>query len=291
MTALLPTFASTHKDIAPLVGRVHHADIFALCDRLPDASVDMILCDLPYGVHEAGWDEIIKLDAMWDVFKRIIKPLHAIVLTASDPFSTKLKVSNWDEYKYSWVWVKSMKGDIMNAKNKPMRKHEDILVFSNGTTANKSLRRMPYFPQGLSHKPMRVRGRETYQRKNSNANIIKMRQSWKEEYIREYENYPDTVLNFPHSNYDTQHPNQKPVALFEYLIKTYTQPGELVFDPCAGSGTTAVAARNTGREFIVGDLTHEYVLIARDRLNTEFGVKHTRKENDLAGLPLFKDAV
>lgn len=291
MTALLPTFASTHRDIAPLVGRVHHADIFALCDRLPDASVDMILCDLPYGVTalKDTWDVVIPFAPMWAAFKRVIKPRGAIVLTASQPFTSKLVCSNLEDFKYQWYWKKSRPTNFVHAKNMPLKEIEDIVIFFSASMGHVTLlgeNRMSYYPQDL-----KIANRILKQdRKTRAANYTGLRPSHKDVIFQEFTDYPSQLLEFE-SVTGALHPTQKPVALFEYLIKTYTQPGELVFDPCAGSGTTAVAARNTGREFIVGDLTHEYVLIARDRLNTEFGVKHTRKENDLAGLPLFKDAV
>jgi len=124
-------------------------DCLKLMSRIPDNSVDLILCDLPYGTTGCSWDSVIPFEPLWAQYKRIIKDRAPLVLTASQPFTTALINSNFDWFKYCWVWEKSTAGDMFNAKNKPMKKHEDILVFSSGTTANKSLRRMPYYPQGL----------------------------------------------------------------------------------------------------------------------------------------------
>ena len=135
--------------IDQLIDKVHHADIFDLCAQLPDQSVDMILCDLPYGVTACEWDVRIPMEPMWAAFKRIIKPRGAIVLTATNPFAAELIMSNRDWFKYEWVWVKSRPADYIRAKLKPMSRHEMVLVFSQGTVANKSDRVMRYYPQGL----------------------------------------------------------------------------------------------------------------------------------------------
>lgn len=257
MTPLLTAFTGT-----PEKNQVYNLDLFDLCAAMPSGSVDMILCDLPYGTTACSWDEVIPLEPMWTAFKRVIKPRGAIVLTATDPFSIGLKVTNLAWYKYSWVWVKSNLGDIMNAKNKPMRQHEDVLIFSQGTTANKSPNRMPYYPQGLI--------KTNIQRGKTDNNIGKHGGSFRphrdsyHDYVQEWTGYPSTVLNF--ASESGLHPTQKPVQLFQYFIRTYTQVGQVVFDPCVGSGTTAVAAREEGRSFIVGDSSLEYVEIARARL-------------------------
>jgi len=245
---------------------IHHLDLMTLCNALPSQSVDLILCDLPYGVTACSWDTVIPLVPMWTEFKRVIKPRGAIVLTATQPFTSALVMSNPKWFKYSWVWVKSYATDFINAKNRPMRRHEDVLVFSEGTTANRSDRRMNYYPQGLS-----ISGKRKYRPGGTiHTNVIGSRPSHINDYIQEFAGYPDSILMFANGNHFNVHPTQKPVALFEYLIRTYTQPGELVFDPCVGSGTTAIAARQTGRRFICGDSSREYVEVARKRLTAPY---------------------
>lgn len=249
-------------------GTVYHTDLLTLCGELTrrGQKVDMILCDLPYGVTENQWDSVIPLSEMWIAFKRVIKPNRAIVLTSQQPFTTLLIASNMQWFKYSWVWVKTKISDHLNANNKPLRRHEDVLIFSDGTTANCSPNRMTYYPQGLAvsnHRKYRPNG-------TVNTESIRKRPSHVNEYIQKYTGYPDTILNFPNGNNDNEHPTQKPVDLFRYLIRTYTLSGELVFDPCVGSGTTAVAAREEGRRYIVGDSLSEYVGVTRKRLDAPY---------------------
>lgn len=249
-----------------LVNRVLHTDALSLLAMLPSASVDAFITDLPYGTTACSWDEIIPFAPMWAAVKRTLKPRGVFVTTSCDPFSTLLKMSNWDWYKYSWVWIKTKASDHLNAKNKPMRKHEDVIVFSNGTTANGSDNRMNYYPQGLT-----TFGKTKYRPNGTiNTQVIGKRPSHVNEYIQDMTGYPDSVLEFANGNNFNDHPTQKPLELFEYLILTYTQPNALVVDFCCGSGTTALAARNLDRRFIVGDITPEYVAIARNRLVQPF---------------------
>lgn len=243
---------------------IHNLDCFELLSQCDDHSVDMILTDAPYNVHEAAWESAIDLDRLWSEFKRIIKPRQAIVMTAQQPFTTDLIVSNRAWFKYSWVWVKSRHGDIFNAKNKPMRQHEDILIFSEGTTANGSKNMMPYYPQGLIAQNKNIwRDPEVL----FSGGSISRRASWKGDRFQEYTNYPTTILDFPFGNNGSLHPNAKPLDLFSYLIKTYTLPGATVLDCFAGSFTTAVAARNCGRHWICGDITPAYCEVGRKRLD------------------------
>jgi site-specific DNA-methyltransferase (adenine-specific) len=247
---------------------IYNMDCLEGMKLMADASVDMILCDLPYGTTACAWDSVIPLEPLWEQYRRIIKLNGAIVLTASQPFTTKLIASNMEMFKYCWVWVKSRSTDFVNAKNKPMRRHEDICVFSNGTTANGSLRRMPYFPQGLVYKPSH-QYRPTPKMKN--GGVVGERPSHVRGYDREWENYPTSVIEIPNPNNDTWHPTQKPIPLFEYLIRTYTNPGELVLDNCMGSGTTAIAAMNADRQYIGFELDPDYYTKATERINKHSG--------------------
>jgi site-specific DNA-methyltransferase (adenine-specific) len=246
---------------------VNNTDLLTLCAGLPDQSIDCILCDLPYGTTACAWDEIIPFEPMWAAFKRVIKPRGAIVLTASQPFTTKLISSNFDMFKYCLVWDKVSIGDIMNAKNKPLKRHEDICIFSFGTTANKSPRRMNYYPidlQPSKRKPSRNHTKELKAFAGKRPSHVEM-------YQNQASNYPSSILTFSNANHGMKyHPTQKPVKLFEHLIRLYTQAGDLVLDPTVGSGTTAVAARNTSRRYIVGDTSADYCEIARERLRQPY---------------------
>lgn len=250
----------------PLLDVIHHTDLLTLCSALPSQSVDMILCDLPYGTTACHWDSIIPLEPMWQQFKRVIKPRGAIVLTASQPFTTRLIASNYEMFKYEWIWEKGSATNFLNAWLMPLKAHENILVFSHGTTANKSNRLMNYYPQ----KDYSKGGWKKIQRTDPRTGAWDMgnRTPMPVNTIRENDGrLPRSVFRVREdSDYQNVHPTQKPVALLEYLIRTYTQLGEVVLDPCIGSGTTAVAARQTGRHFIGGDITLEYVDIARARL-------------------------
>ena len=201
---------------------------------------------------------------MWEQLKRVIKSNGAIVMTASQPFTTTLISSNIKMFKYCWVWNKVSKGDIMNAKNKPLKQHEDICIFSTGTTANKSLRKMPYYPIGVT-----VNKRPLNKQNRQNCGAFKgLRPSLKKEYKPQGTGYPSTIITFSNANRTNRvHPTQKPVALMEYLIKTYTNEGETVLDFTMGSGSAGVACVNTGRNFIGIELDSEYFKIAEKRIN------------------------
>lgn len=245
---------------------IHLGDCLEVMGDIPDGSVDMVMADLPYGTTACEWDSVIPLEPLWAHYKRIIKPRGAIVLTASQPFTTALIASNLDWFKYCWVWEKSLVGDVMNAKNKPLKAHEDICVFSPGTTANRSPRLMNYHPQGV---------KETfYQRKQSYRDPEKgpspfhnPRPSHKAIKTQTLTNYPRSIIRFANPNQGTDQPTQKPVALMEYLIRTYTNEGELVLDNTMGSGTTGIACIRTGRRFIGIEKDPDIFETARRRLS------------------------
>ncbi len=215
-----------------------HGDCLARMKDIPDGSVDMILADPPYGTTACKWDSVIPLEPMWKQLKRVIKPNGAIVLTASQPFTTTLISSNMKMFKYCWVFAKSLPVGHGYAKHRPMSNHEDICVFGKGKTT--------YNPQMTPRDKPRK-----YTRKGpslSGSSSMTSHDGLERELT---EKYPTSIQHFNTSvQKDKLHPTQKPVALMEYLIKTYTDEGDTVLDFSMGSGTTGVAAVNTGRRFI-----------------------------------------
>ena len=235
---------------------LHQGDCLEVMKSIPDGSVDMILADPPYGTTACKWDSVIDLTLMWAQIKRIIKPNGAIVMTASQPFTTKLIMSNFNMYKYSLIWKKNTCTGFMQAKTKPLRSYEDIVVFGDFKLAAQYFRGT-YNPQGS-----KSNGTVTYSNKRKEDHITGNR---KENTAESNKGYPKDVLEF-NSESKTAHPTQKPVALMEYLIKTYTNEGETVLDFTMGSGTTGVACVNLNRSFIGIELSEEYFKIAEQRI-------------------------
>ncbi len=220
----------------------------------------MILCDLPYGITACKWDSIIPLEPLWKEYKRVIKKNGAIVLTASQPFTSILVMSNLEWFKYEWIWEKSRPTGHLEAKNKPLRKHENILLFSGGSSANGCSNRIIYNPQNLI-------SIERFNKNSTPTDNYGTRKSRPMGQVtkQNFTNYPTTIIREP-SQSKTIHPTQKPVALFEYLIKTYTNEDGLVLDNCMGSGTTAIACINLNRHYIGCELEKKYYDIAIKRI-------------------------
>jgi len=235
------------------INKIYNMDCLVGMKLIDDNSIDMILCDLPYGVTSRNkWDVIIPFDKLWKEYSRIIKQNGAIVLTATQPFASILVISNKELFKYEWVWEKPNGQGFLNAKKQPLRNHEQILVFYKSQPV--------YNPQFTKGKPYICKqgGHGTnYGERGKDVKEVVTRNEGKR--------YPLTVQKF---KYDSTrvHPTQKPVALFEYLIKTYTNEKELVLDNCMGSGTTAVACKYTNRTFIGFENNKEYYDIANSRL-------------------------
>jgi len=239
-------------------------DCLEIMPLIPDKSVQLILADLPYGTTACKWDTVIPFDKLWEQYERIIKPNGAIVLTASQPFTSALVMSNPKLFKYQWVWVKSKKTGFTNSKNRPLSQHEDVLVFSKASVANGSKIMMKYNPQGLQ--PLGKVRKGDKNKSIGDANGQKYyRPSQSKDYVQEFTNYPTTVLSIA-SEGKIIHPTQKPVELMEYLIKTYTNEGDLVLDNTAGSGTTAIACLNTNRHFIMIEKDQKYYEIMCNRI-------------------------
>lgn len=244
--------------------KIYLGDCLEVMKEIPDKSVDMILCDLPYGTTACKWDTIIPLDKLWEHYKRVIKDNSAIVLTASQPFTTDLINSNRQWFKYCWYWIKSKPNGFQHAKNKPMTKIEDVVVFSPAPMGHISLlgdRRMNYNPQGIYSIGVKTISKVKHGRTmGARPNQVG----------REYEAYtgfPHNILEYPNIvGNKALHPTQKPVELFEYLIKTYTNENDTVLDNCIGSGTTAIAALKTGRYFIGIEKEEKYFNLANERI-------------------------
>jgi len=233
--------------------KLYEGNCFDYLPLLEDKSIDMILCDLPYGTTDCKWDTPLPLDELWVEYKRVIKDNGAIVLTASQPFTTRLISSNYDMFRYEWIWNKKIPSGMTYAKFQPMRQHEHILIFSlDSTVYNPQMikREFPIKGGGMS------KGETT---NNQNKKALKKTYSYKN---------PITILKFDKIRKDSLHPTQKPVALFEYLIKTYTNENDLVLDNCAGSGTTGVACENLNRNSIMMEKEPEYCQIIKDRMAT-----------------------
>lgn len=237
------------------MNKIYNMDCIEGMKLIQDKSIDMILCDLPYATTNCPWDTLIPFDKLWKEYERIIKNNGAIVLTAQQPFTTKLIISNPKLFRYEWIWQKGYATGFPNAKKMPLKEHENILVF---------YKKLPtYNPQGLVklHKPkekIRKTGAQVYGKNNK---------SLTKPYVQEYTNYPKSIIQTKKES-GTFHPTQKPVVLFEYLIKTYTNEGDLVLDNCIGSGTTAIACINTNRNYIGFELTEEYYNKSLERIKT-----------------------
>ena len=233
------------------LNKIYNEDCLTGMVRLDDKSIDLILCDLPFELTAPDWDKIIPLELLWQQYKRVIKLDGTIALFAAQPFTTKLINSNLTNFKYCWYWIKNQGTNFFHAENMPIRKVEEICIFYNGK----------YFPQKTDgHIPTRsaigcTNGQTYFDNK-------------KRDYIGgSTERYPTNILDFKCvDNYHRSHPAQKPVQLLEYIITTYTKENEIILDNCMGSGSTAIAALNTNRQYIGFELDETYFNIAEDRI-------------------------
>ena len=261
------------------LNKTYCGDCLELMRHVPDASVDMVLCDLPYGVTENKWDSIIDPAKLWEAYLRVCKRNAAIVLTATQPFTSALVMEQPKLFKYTWVWVKNRISGFANAKRQPLRATEDVLVFYRSQPV--------YNPQGIVKMqvgkkigPRYSRGNDKYDYGNARYGFtvsdrpVSVKGTGRAGALRpvttmagciqDQTNYPRNVLEFA-SETECHHPTQKPVALFEYLIRTYTNEGDTVLDNTCGSGTTGVACKRSGRNFIQIDMSEKYCAIARKR--------------------------
>lgn len=242
-------------------------DCLELMKQIDSKSVDLILCDPPYGTTGSKWDSVINTNALWNEYRRIVSDTGAIVLFGTEPFATKVRSQALDLYKYDWVWRKNTVTGFAHARNMPLRDFENILVFSKASVAHKGKvgnKRMTYNPQGLQ---------ECYQKDHSHKTSTILHSgtfanTTEKHYIRTETGFPRMVLDFDKNHKDSKfHVNAKPVPLLEYLISTYTDPGAVVLDNCMGSGSTGVACVKTGRNFIGIELDEKYFCVAEQRIN------------------------
>lgn len=243
---------------------LYNADCFDIFPLIPNNSIDAIICDLPYGTTACKWDSVLPLDKLWAEYKRIIKPNGAIVLTASQPFTSALVMSNPDMFKYEWIWEKSKASNFLSAKKQPLKAHESILVFAIGTPK--------YNPQKTQGEPY---NRGTRSNKNKNPEVYNDIPNY-ETHIIKSENglrFPRSVQYFKTAEAEGKsiHPTQKPIALMEYLVKTYTNTKDTVLDNTMGSGTTGVACMLNDRAFIGIEKEREYFDIAVKRISESGG--------------------
>ena len=250
---------------------------------ITDGSVDLILCDLPYGTTDRkgienkgdnrvlSWDTVIPLDQLWEQYRRVLKSTGTVVLTADQPFTSQLVISNLKWFKYEWIWKKKKTTGFLHANARPMKETEDILIFSPlgaSGCSKKANKNMTYNPQGLIEKNVKKKnsakrlGKFLHQPEHMGSGNKLLHET---EYEQKYTNYPSEIIEFGLDK-DSIHPTQKPVALMEYLIRTYSNEGETILDNCMGSGTTGVACMNTNRNFIGIEMDENYYKIAEERI-------------------------
>ena len=245
--------------------KTYLGDCLELMPQMESGMFDMILCDLPYGTTACKWDEIIPFDKLWEQYERLIKPNGAIVLTASQPFTSALVMSNSKIFKYEWIWEKNYSPNFAATKKVPQKRHENVLVFyKKHPTYNEiripkneaSLARCKYSFIPTKFEKENAYGKFGFQDKQKDTN-----------YRHPTTQHPHSIIFFGKGK--TVHPTQKPVLLFEYLIKTYTNEGDLVLDNCAGSGTTGVACKKTNRKFVLIEKEIKYCEIIKERLQKQ----------------------
>lgn len=227
------------------LNKIYNEDCLIGMQRIPDKSIDMILCDLPYGTTQCKWDIVIPFESLWKQYNRIIKDNGAIVLFGAEPFSSFLRLSNLENYKYDWVWDKVKGTGFLNAKRQPMRNHELVHVF---------------YKKQCTYNPQKTKGhqlKQSYKKKELQTDVYNS--TTKDNYYSSTERYPRSIQVF---SADTQksslHPTQKPVDWCRYLIRTYTNQGETVLDNCSGSGTTAEACILENRNFLCFEIEKKY---------------------------------
>ena len=237
------------------INKLYLGDCLEVMKAIDDKSIDAIICDLPYGTTACKWDIVIPFEKLWQSYKRIVKDNGAIVLTASQPFTSALVMSNTDMFKCTWVWNKTKATNYVKARQMPMKYHEDILIFGKN--------KLIYNPQMETGKPYVKKAVSVAKEGTVFVDTRKIGDI----NINTGTRFPSSIIKISNDNHNSLHPTQKPVPLLEYLIKTYTNEGDLVLDNCIGSGTTAIAAINTGRNWIGIEKEQKYYDIAKKRIS------------------------
>ena len=246
---------------------LYEGDCLEIMKDIPDESIDMILCDLPYGTTACKWDSVIPLEELWRQYNRIVKDNGAIVLTAIEPFASVLRMNDIKHYRHEWIWNKENAGNFIQAKNHPLRVHENVLVFSKN--------KVNYYPIMTDANPENIRPLGV---KRQNSDFMGKVSDGVFRASKNYnpkKRYPKTIITYNArakecNNVNRLHPTQKPVELFEYLIKTYTNEGDTVLDNTMGSGSTGVACLNTNRNFIGIEQDNTYFEIAKNRIENTY---------------------
>ncbi|MCX8075227.1 MAG: site-specific DNA-methyltransferase [Clostridia bacterium] len=251
------------------INEIYNMDCLKGMKLIDNKSIDMILCDLPYGTTHCSWDIIIPFDKLWKEYERIIKDNGAIVLTASQSFTTKLIMSNFKLFRYEWIWKKNTCTGFQNAKKMPLKAHENICVF---------YKKLPtYNPQRIVRIDKKIKPRATKGGRILLGDDYSLVQALNKEYVQEYKNYPKSILEI-NKEFKNIHPTQKPVELFEYLIRTYTNENDIVLDNCMGSGTTAIACINSNRKYIGFEKDDRYYKSAKERIEVHIKQKELKKD-------------
>ena len=234
-----------------ILNKIFNEDCLTGMNKIPDKSIDMILCDLPYGTTKNKWDNVIDLEKLWEQYNRIIKDNGAIVLFAQSPFDKILACSNLKMFRYEWIWEKTHSTGFLNASKCPLKNHENILIFTKEELHENIL---VFYKKLPTYNPIKTKGHRKVSRASHKTNCMQSSNYGKQMHTKDYdsdERYPASILRFKSDKQNNNlHPTQKPVELLRYLIKTYTNENEIILDNCIGSGSTAVAAYLENRYFI-----------------------------------------
>lgn len=236
------------------INQIIHGDCLEVMPVIPDGVVDMIFCDLPYGMTNNRWDKVISFESLWKEYKRIIKTNGAIVLTSQQPFATDLINSARRLFRYEIIWEKTMAQGFLNANKMPLRAHENILVFYKS---------LPTYNPQKTYGPVKRKGKTI--RRGSTSNYTQVKDN---EYIDDGSRYPKSVVKISNGNYQSLHPTQKPIKLVEWFIRTYSNAGDLILDNCVGSGTPPLCCLKNSRRFIGIEKELDFVRIAKARINS-----------------------